>query len=500
MKKLFPLKFPPGFYRNGTEYMTKGRWFDGTLVRWFEGALQPIGGWQRMTDASDAAISMSQPTRGILGWKTDAGVAQVAFGSYCKAWAYSIGVVTEITPGGIACGTEHATVVDGGAYGEGLYGAGPYGGVVSDIKHQIVEAGSWQFDAMGEQLIGNPFPDSGIYDWDLNVSNDFVAVANAPSANAIVVTPEGFLVALGAAGDRRLVMWSGQDARTVWTPAVTNQAGDFPMPGTGDILAGKRSRNETLIWTESDLWAMRFIGGPLVYQFVQVGANCGAISRRAMAPLQSRFYWMGQRGFYVYDGFTKEMPSEVGDFVFNDFNIIQKSKVACVPLSEFGEIWWFYPSANSIENDRYVVHNVNQNIWYFGALARTDGIDRGPFQHPLWTKPVAGASHPAEHEKSVNYDGLVPYAESGPIEIGNGDQVMTVLHMIPDEKTLGDVGGTLTFKNYPTDNGTEVVLPTLSAQTDIRSSGRSVRMKVTQVNPGWRVGVIRLDVAPGGRR
>ena len=499
-KSLFPLKFPPGFFRNGTEYMTKGRWFDGSLVRWFEGALQPIGGWQRLTDASDTVISMDQPTRGILGWKTDAGIAQVAFGSYCKAWALSIGVLTDITPAGISCGAEHATVVDGGAYGEGVYGAGPYGGVVSDTKNQIIEAGSWSFDNFGEILVGNPWPDNGIYDWDLNVANNFVAVAGAPSANAIVVTPERFLVALGAAGDRRLVKWSDQDDRTSWTATATNQAGDFPMPGSGDILAGRRGRNETLIWTESDLWSMGFIGGELVYGFKQVGANCGAMSRRSMAAMQSRYYWMGRRGFYVYDGFVKELPSEVGDYVFNDFNTIQRSKVACVPMGEYGEVWWFYPSASSIENNKYVVYNVNQGIWYFGDLARTDGLDRGPLQYPLWTKPVSGDSHPVEQERSVNYDGLLPFAETGPIEIGNGDQIMTVLHMIPDEKTLGDVSGTLTFKNYPTDNGSEVVLPTLSAQTDIRSTGRSVRMKVTQVRPGWRVGVIRLDVAPGGRR
>jgi len=500
-KQLFPLKFPPGFFRNGTEYETKGRWFDGTLVRWFEGALQPLGGWQQLTDITDALVSMDQPTRGILSWKRDNGVAEVAFGSYCKAWAFSLGVLTEITPAGISCGTEHATVVDGGAYGEGIYGAGPYGGVVSDVNNQILEAGSWSFDNFGQVLVGCPWPDNGIYDWDLNIANDFVAVANAPTANAIVVTPERFLVALGADGDRRLVAWSDQNDRTTWAPLATNQAGDFPMPGSGDILAGRRGRNETLIWTETDIWAMRYIGGEDVYQFVQVGANCGAMSRRTMAAMQSRHYWMGRKGFFVYDGFTRELPSEVGDYVFSDFNFIQRSKVAAVPMAEFGEVWWFYPSANSIENNRYVVYNVNQKIWYFGVLPRTDGVDRGATQHPIWTKPVSSASKPMEHEKGLGMDNQVPFAETGPIEIGNGDQIMTVLHIIPDDKTLGDVTGTLTFKNYPDDNGDELVVSPLSAQTDVRKTGRTVRMKVTQArNKAWRVGVIRLDVAPGGRR
>ena len=499
-KQLFPLKLPSGFFRNGTDYMTKGRWFDGNLVRWFEEALQPIGGWQRLRDSSDAAVSVDQPVRGNLAWKSDAGIAHYAMGSFCKAWAFVVGVLTEITPAGISCGAEDATTTAGIAYGEGLYGAGPYGGVISDTRDSIIEAGSWSFDAFGEVLVGCPWPDNKIYDWDLNVANDFVAVTNAPTANAIVVTPERMLVALGASGDRRLVAWSDQDDRTDWTATAINQAGDFPLPGGGDILGGRRGRNETLIWTETDLWAMRFIGGEPVYQFVQVGANCGAISRRSMAAVQSRHYWMGRKSFFVYDGFTKELPSEVGDFVFNDFNTTQRSKVAAVTLSEYGEIWWFYPSANSVENDKYVVYNSNANIWYFGDLARTDGVDRGAHQHPIWVIPVSGAGHPVEHEKSNNYDNATPFAESGPVEIGNGDQVMTVLHIIPDEKTLGDVVATMTFKNYPTDGGTEVSGISLVGQTDVRATGRTVQLKLEQVSPEWRVGNFRLDVAPGGRR
>ncbi len=499
-KQLFPLRFPPGFFRNGTTYMTKGRWFNGSLVRWFESALQPIGGWTQLLNSSDAVVTTDQPIRGMLAWKSDAGIAQLALGTYCKAWAYVIGVLTEITPASITCGTEDATIVNGSAYGEGLYGAGPYGGVISDTRAQIVEANSWSFDSFGEALVACSFADGKILDWDLNVANNLVTVVNSPTANAIVVTPERMLVALGAGGDRRKVQWSDQDARTVWAATAENQAGDFLMPGAGDILAGRRGRNETLIWTETDLWAMRFIGGELIYRFVQVGANCGALSRRSMGTLQSRYYWMGRKAFYVYDGFAKELPSEVGDYVFDDFNTMQRSKVACVTMAEYGEVWWFYPSSNASENDRYVVLNANQGIWYFGELVRTDGVDRGAHQYPIWAKVAASVGSLWEHERGTNYDSLLPFAETGPIEIGNGDQVMTVLHMIPDEKSLGDVTGLLTFKNYPTDAGTEVSISTFTGQTDIRATGRSVRLKVTQASTGWRLGVVRLDVAPGGRR
>lgn len=502
-KSLFPLKFPPGFFRNGTTYMTKGRWFDGTLVRWFEGALQAIGGWSALLDNSDVAVTVDQPIRGMLGWKSDLGVSQLAMGTFCKAFAYSVGVLTEITPdGGVTCGGADAIVFDGGAYGEGIYGAGPYGGVISDTRAQIVEANSWAFDTFGEELVAVSFADGTMFDWDLNIVNNLEPILNAPSANALVVTSERFLVALGANGDRRLVAWSDQDNRTVWTALSTNQAGDFPMPGAGDLLAGRRGRNETLIWSETDLWVMRFIGGELIYRFVQVGTNCGAISRMCMGALQSRHYWMGRRAFYFYDGFVKEIPSDVGDFVFNDFNTVQRSKVVCITSAEYGEVTWYYPSANSSENDRYVTLNVNQGVWYFGQLIRTAGVDRGAHQNPIYAD-INGAGDVAalqEHEKGTDYQSLVPFAETGPIEIGDGDNVMTVLGLIPDEKSLGDVTAILHFKNYPTDVGTEVTIATLNGQTDIRATGRTVRLRLTQAQPNWRVGVMRLDVAPGGRR
>jgi hypothetical protein len=494
------MSFPPGFFRNGTTYMTQGRWFDGNLVRWHEGALQPVGGWSSVVNSSDSAVSVDQPIRGMLGWKADNGQAYLAMGSYCKAWALHLGILTDITPGGIGCGTEDAQVTDGGAYGDGIYGAGPYGGVISDATDEVVEVGSWQFDTWGELLLGNPWPDNTIYEWDLNVGNNFTAVTNAPSANAIVVTPEQALVALGANGDRRLIAWSDLEDRTVWTATSTNMAGDFPLPGSGDIMAGRRGRNETLIWTETDTWTMRFIGGEFVYQFVQVGANCGIISRRAMGAVQSKYFWMGRKSFFVYDGFVNELPSEVSDYVFNDFNIVQRSKVACVPMGEYGEIWWFYPSGNSVENDRYVVYNDNARIWYFGKLPRTDGIDRGSHQNPIWAKVAGGTGLPMEQEKGDGKDGITVFAETGPIEIGNGDSVMQILKFIPDDKTVGDVSATLHFKNFPDDNGSETVLPALTGETDVRVTGRSVRVRITEVRPNWRWGTPRLDVAQGGRR
>lgn len=502
---LIPLKLPPGVFRNGTDYETKGRYFDSDLIRWFEGSLQPIGGWRKIADTSEVDVSAGNPIRGLFGWRSNVGIAYLALGTFEKAYAYALGVLTEITPAGFTEGTKDATTATGtGAYGDGDYGAGPYGGVVTDTRNQITEAGSWQFDAFGELLIANAFPDGKIYSWDLDVGNDLEQLTNSPSAHAIVVTPERFIVALGVGGDRRTVEWADQESTTVWDlgVGVGSQAGDFPLPGSGEIMFGRRARTETLIFTSTDLWAMRFIGGDLVYSFQQIGSNCGAISRHCAAEAGAVTYWMTKRGFYRYDGAVQPLPSDVGDFVFDDINWLQMSKITATAVSEFGEIYWFYPSAGSDENDRYVAYNYLIDTWSIGTLSRTSGIDRGAHQFPIMSD-ATGAIY--EHEQGTSYlspagVAKVPFAETGPIELGSGDQVYTITYIIPDDKTVGDVDATLTLQFFPDEVGTTFGPFNLSKQTSLRKTARMVRLKLRQVQPNWRVGIIRLDVVPGGRR
>jgi len=498
---LVKLAYPPGAYRNGTEYQSMGRIYDMNLVRWYEGALQPIGGWQAATLSTDADITFDQPIRGMLGWRDDVGVMYLAFGGASKVWGYSVGTLTEITPGDLVAGEEEATVVDGAAYGEGFYGAGPYGGVVSDVKNQIVEASSWQFDTFGEVLVACHVPTGKIYEWDLDTGNDLTAVANAPTATAIVVTPERVLVALGADGDRRALAWSDQDDRTDWTAASDSFAGDYPLPGNGELMCGRRGKDETLIWTDTDLQRMEFVGGTAIYKVSQAGANCGIISRHAVGMFGSLAFWMGKRGFFRYDGFVKPLPSEVGDYVFSDFNTVQRSLVFCTTNSDYGEVTWYYPSAGSASNDRYVSYNWIHEFWMFGELSRTYGIDRSPNQYPLMIGKTATDEYTLfEHERGEDYSSLVPFAEGGPLELGEGDQVFSMLYLIPDDKTVGDVSATLFLKFYPDGDETEFGPFTLSEQTSIRQTARQVRLRMTQVQPNWRVGVPRLDVVPGGRR
>jgi len=209
--------------------------------------------------------------------------------------------------------------------------------------------------------------------------------------------------------------------------------------------------------------------------------------------------WMGQKGFHIYDGYVKPLPCEVYDYVFNNINTTQLSKVYAVNNSQYNEVWWFYPSAASNENDSYVVWDYVENHWTIGTLARTAGTDRSVFRNPIM---IGTDGIIYDHEVGVNYSGALPYAESGPVQIGNGDNIMYVNELIPDEKNQGGVTATFKTRYYPNDDETTYGPYSLTAPTSVRFNGRQVKMRVTTTNPptDWRVGTQRLNAIAGGRR
>lgn len=470
-----PLAIPPGVVRPGTLYQAKGRWYDSQLVRWHEGALQPVGGWDGLSGADSEDVGGA--VRGMFAWKRATGLAYVALGTRNALKVYTGGTLSDITPSGLTAGSTNAS---------GTY-------------YNRTEATSWQLDNYGEDLVAVSIADGTLWYWDSSagVGNDAAALANAPTGCVgVVVTPERFVFALGASLDRRLVVWCDQEGATSWTPTTSNQAGDFPLATQGQIMAGRRSRQETLIWTDVDLWAARYIGGTLVYAFQQVGEKCGAISRHAMGMTGERAFWMGPRGFFQYDGFARPIECEVGDYVFGRLNRAQASKVCCVVNADFGEVWWFYPSGG--ENDSYVMYDYLDDHWAIGSLVRTSGIDRGFLQYPLLADADGNVY---EHENGSDYGGATdPYIESGPIEIGNGDQVMHVRQIIPDEDDLGEVQTTIYSSFYPTAGEVTHGPYTLTNPTSVRMTGRQVRVRHAQVSGGWRVGTMRLEAVPGGLR
>ena len=616
---LAKLTIPPGLYRNGTDYQTMGRWFDGNGVRFVDGTKRPIGGWRALTDGTTAntQITVSGYCRAALAWQANNGKAYLALGTHTKLYVFSEGSLTDITYLGekatgtltftgtpndtetvtigakvyqfqttltdvdgnvdingldgsldqLAAGidldagagtlyaasmTAHpdvdataltdtmtvtaedygtggnaittSTTVTGGSFGAGTLGggvnafttggqsttftvggwggggwdAGGWGGVGSTITTRT-EPGTWLLDNFGEDLVAVNKSDGRVYYWDRSAGGEAEPLTNAPTSCAgVVVTPERFLVALGAGGDPRTVQWASQETTTTWTAASTNTAGDFILEGKGELLCGRRGRNETLLWTDEGLWAMRYIGGTLVYAFTPLGSQCGAISRNAVVLVAgAQAFWMGRRGFFTYDGAVRPILCEVSDYVFGDFESRQREKVYASGRAEFGEVWWFYPSAAQIEPDRYVVYNYRENHWNFGQLARTADIDHTPLDNPI---AVDDGGDLWEHEVGQTRAGMTPYLESGPVELGDGTAIQQVLQVIPDENTLGDVSAAFYARLYPTGSETSQAV-TLTNPTDVRLTGRQLRVRFTEAEAtDWRIGDMRVKTVPAGQR
>lgn len=489
-----PLKLPPGIYRNGTEYQSSGRWYDANLVRWYENTLRPIGGWRKR-----ATAQMSGSCRGLITWRDNSANRWIAAGTHTHLYVMNeSGTLKDITPSGFTSGYANSTVLTG--YGYGSYGSYAYGVARPDTGTPI-PATTWSMDTWGEYLIACSEADGKLYEWQLGFSTPTLAapIANAPTGNnAVLVTQERIIFALGAGGNPRKVQWCDQENNTQWTPATDNLAGDYDLATPGSLIAGKRVKGVNLLFTDVDVHIAQYVGAPFVYGFEKAGSGCGLISAQAVAAIDTAAIWMSKSGFWIYDGYVKPLPSDVSDFIFQDINLAQASKIYAVHNSKFGEIWWFYPSNDSNENDSYVTFNYRENHWNIGTIARTAGSDAGVFSYPLM---VSSDGYIYEHEVGFDYESASVYAESGPVQIGNGDNVMSVLQVVPDEKALGQAVVSFTSRMYPT--GAESSFGPYSAAnpTSVRFAGRQVNMKVTgAVLADWRVGVMRLDAVPMGKR
>ncbi len=262
-------------------------------------------------------------------------------------------------------------------------------------------------------------------------------------------------------------------------------------------MIGQAMRGETLLITDSDAHVARYAGPPFVFGFSKVGDGCGAISNNACVIANDSAFWMSNHGFHVYNGALQALRCSVGDYVFSNLTEAQRSKVVAVHNSQFNEVWWFYPHG-ATENNAYVAYNYSEGHWTIGTLARTAGDDSGVFLYP---NLVTSDGYIYEHEVGFDYDSETVFAETGPVEIGNGDRLMVARELIGDEKTLGDVTATFKTRLYPNASESSHGPYTLSTPTSVRFQGRQVSMRVTSAKAtDWRVGTMRLDVVAGSKR
>lgn len=503
---LVSLKIPPGVFKNGTDYQTKGRWNEANLVRWFEGTMRPVGGWRQILYApvgqARTPIQVAGKARGAYAWRSNNSDRYLAIGTNSNLYARknTQSPLVNITPAGLVAGVESTEANFG--YGGGFFGYETYGTSRSEITVGRTAA-TWSFDNFGEFLVGVQSQDGRLFYWDLMTATAVPVVATAGTTpinnRGVIVTDERFVFLLQAGGNKKRIAWSDQESLFNWQITATTQAGDFELATAGEIQAAVKVRGQTLILTTEDAYAAQYIGPPLVYGFERVGDGCGCISRNAAAASDSAAIWMGEQSFYVYDGgAVRPIPCDVQDFIFKNINRSQVAKVWASHNPDFGEVTFFFPVG--MEVDTYATFNYRENHWAIGAMSRTTGVNNA-----VWPTPIrVGADNFVyEHETGFAYDAnsALPFAETGPVEIGEGETVYMCKYLFPDELTQGQVQARFSTKFHP--NNTEYAFGPyqMANPTSIRFTGRQVSMRVEGVeNADWRVGVPRLDVEPGGLR
>lgn len=407
-----------------------------------------------------------------------------------------------------------------GGYNLGGYGFGENPG---QQVGSAITATDWSLDNWGSDLIACP-ANGGLYSWTPTGGNlNCQLIDNSPFFNGgcFVAMPAQILVAWGSTTnqtvgvdqDPLLVKWSDQLDYTNWTPSTTSQAGSFRIPTGSKIVGALQGPQNALIWTDLDVWAMQYLGYPLVFGFNKIGASCGLISSKAATQLGGRVYWMGNSNFFTLTGSGAEViPCTVWDKVFQNIDTNNVHKCRAAANTVFSEIWWFYPSLNSNgENDSYVKLNINEGAWDYGTLARSSWIDQSVLGTPIGTTPTGNIY---QHERGENADGLPITASftTGYARLDEGNGFIFIDQIIPDMRWTKINGGTsaqvqLTFysQNYPSDTPTEYGPYTITDSTEqiyTRIRGRQVAMKLESADSGsfWRLGKITYRYAPDGRR
>ncbi len=429
------------------------------------------------------------------------------------------------------------TTVQGTGWGAGTWSRGTWGSA-SDLTVSGATLRIWSHDNFGEDLLIN-VRDGGIYYWNKSsgLNNPAVLLSGLTNANrtptiakqVLVSDKDRHIIAFGCdpetdigTQDPLLIRFSSQESLTDWAATITNTAGDLRIGAGSEIITAVETRQQVLVFTDVSLHAMQFLGPPFTFGINTVSENITTAGPLCAVAVNDSVFWMGRKEFYVYAGAVKRLPCTVRDYVFSDFNENQIEKVSAATNTAFSEIWWFYPSKNSEENDRYVVFNYEQQVWYYGNLSRTCWVDRGVDELPIAASPD---HYLYEHESGFD-DGstapataLLAHIESSQIDLGDGDQFAFLSRIIPDitfrDSTTNTPAVTFTLgvRNFPggnylhtdansVDKTSSVPVEQFTKEIRTRLRGRSFNLKIenTGTETAWRLGTPRVEVRPDGRR
>lgn len=459
-------------------------------------------------------------------------------------------VQTEIEPG-------NAISIIGLGWGAGSWGRNAWGLGATNGGINLPQR-DWWFDNFDNDLVMNIRNGSGY--WWVRGSVDDPSTSLATHAITLedFATNEGFdpnavpakimqllvsqqdkhLLAFGAVPfgststadfDPLLIRWASQDSPGDWTPGQTNTAGDLRISRGSKIVRAMPTRQEILVWTDTNLYTLQFLGTTDVFGLQEYADNISIASPRAAASAANITYWMGQDKFYAYTGRVETLPCTLRNHVFNNLNFEQSDQIVCGTNEQWNEVWWFYPTADSNYNNAYVVYNHLERIWYYGTIERTAWLDTPLRQYPQASNTAINVDgntvttdpgYLYNHEDGIDADGeaMDSYIQSSDFDLDDGDQFMLTRRILPDVQFGGSTAATpevtLTMRprNFPGSSFSNdaadtqrVIESSIGVYTDqvfIRARARQMALKIRSQNLGvqWQLGAPRLDARPDGRR
>ena len=423
------------------------------------------------------------------------------------------------------------------SYGYG-WGASPWGGGTftgwggGAVTPITVFQRDWFMDNFDSDLIAN-IRNGPIYIWEYNASFNTRAVLLSSLTGASDVPDEAMqilisqndkhLLAFGATPygggsfDPLLIRWASQNQPTVWTPLPTNSAGFLRVSRGSRIVRALPTRQEVLVWTDSHLYSLQFTGTTDVFALQEMADNISIMSPRACISANNVTYWMGQDKFYAYSGRVETLPCTLRNYVFQDFNYDQSDQVVCGTNEQWHEIWWMYPSANAQTNDRYVIYNYLEQIWYYGTIARTAWLDSPLRKYPQGV----GGYYVYNHEQGVN-DDILPmtsFITSNDFDIGDGENLLLIKRIIPDINFDGSTAAnpqvllTMRPRNFPGSNYMDNNEPSVTRTSTVpiehytnkvflsaRASQMGFKILSQDLGVQWQLGAPRLDGRSDGKR
>ena len=441
--------------------------------------------------------------------------------------------------GGSTVGTYQLNVgldvyVPGTGWGLNGWGEGAFGSATA--LSSVNQLRLWTHDNFGEDLIINQ-RGGGIYRWVENngVSTRAVNLSTTSGANQVptvglqVITSEKdrHLIVLGAdpiSGSARtgvidpmLIAFSDQENALDFEPQTTNTAGSLRLSSGSSIIGAVKSRQEVLIWTDTALYSMQFVGPPLTFAVNLINEGIGLIGPKAAVTAPQGVFWMSYNNFYIYNGSVQTLPCTVQNYVFSDINLTQSFKINAFTITDKNEVGWFYCSSSSSEIDKYVIYNYAENVWFYGSLSRTAWLDAGIENYP---RAVANG-YLYQQEIGFDDDGSPMtnvFIESSDFDIGDGEQFSFIQRIIPDFKFIqnnnenGSVNIVVKTRNYPGDslavNSTSAIQAS-TQQSFIRGRARQMVLRFESdddapnngnLGVGWRLGATRIDIRTDGKR